>query len=253
MAARSGQGIEIDKFIMIPKIIHYCWFGRGVLPELAVRCIESWKKYLPDYQIKEWNEDNFDIDMFAYVREAYDARKFAFVSDVVRLYALVQEGGIYMDTDVEVLKPLDCLLQYDAVSGFETDIDVPTGLMAAKKNHPLFVELLNEYDGIHFIKENGEFDYTTNVDRITRICLKYGLIRNNQFQTVNGFTFLPTDYLCPKSHKTGKIRLTDNSLTIHHFAGSWQSPYLKYKYRIINKLPKGLVEFCVKLKNIIRR
>ena len=105
---------------MIPKKIHYCWFGGNPLPPLAVKCIESWKKYLPDYEIKEWNESNFDLNYNDYVREAYEAKKWAFITDVVRLYAMVTEGGIYMDTDVEVLKPLDELLQYDAVSGFES-------------------------------------------------------------------------------------------------------------------------------------
>ena len=104
---------------MIPKKIHYCWFGRSKMPELALKCIASWKKYLPDYEIKEWNEDNFDLELYPYVREAYNNRKFAFVTDVVRLYALYTEGGIYMDTDVEVLKPLDCFLNHQAFSGFE--------------------------------------------------------------------------------------------------------------------------------------
>ena len=104
---------------MIPKVIHYCWFGRNPLPPLAKKCIESWKKYCPDYEIKEWNEDNFPMDYNDYVKEAYEAKKWAFITDVVRLFALVTEGGIYMDTDVEVIKPLDGLLQYEAVSGFE--------------------------------------------------------------------------------------------------------------------------------------
>ena len=112
---------------MIPKKIHYCWFGGNPLPPLAVKCIESWKKYLPDYEIKEWNESNFDLNYNDYVREAYEAKKWAFITDVVRLYAMVTEGGIYMDTDVEVLKPLDELLQYDAVSGFESSSRIPTG------------------------------------------------------------------------------------------------------------------------------
>ena len=110
---------------MIPKKIHYCWFGGNPLPPLAVKCIESWKKYLPDYEIKEWNESNFDLNYNDYVREAYEAKKWAFITDVVRLYAMVTEGGIYMDTDVEVLKPLDELLQYDAVSGFESSSRIP--------------------------------------------------------------------------------------------------------------------------------
>ena len=170
---------------MIPKIIHYCWFGRNPLPELAQKCIASWKKYCPDYQIIEWNEDNFDINCNAYVKEAYEAKKWAFVSDVARLYALVEMGGIYMDTDVEVLKPLDSLLKYEAVSGFESETAIPTGLMAACKGQKLFVELLHEYDTIHFKRSDGSLDLTTNVTRITNTCLKYGFKANNSLQTVN--------------------------------------------------------------------
>lgn len=210
---------------MIPKKIHYCWFGRGQMPALAVKCIESWKKYLPEYEVKEWNEDNFDLELYPYVREAYDNRKFAFVTDVVRLYALYTEGGIYMDTDVEVLKPLDILLPYEAVSGFESSIQVPTGLIASEAGSPIIGELLSEYDNRRFMKKSGELDVTTNVFYITQTLLKYGLKLDDTYQTVNGFTFFPHDYLCPKSVKDGKIFITDNTLAIHHFAGSWHNPF----------------------------
>lgn len=206
---------------MIPKKIHYCWFGRGEKPELAVKCIESWKKFLPDYEIIEWNEDNFDLDIYPYVREAYDARKFAFVTDVVRLWAMYTYGGIYMDTDVEVLKPLDSLLNFEAVSGFESSTQIPTGLMAGQESFPLFKELLDEYDGLHFVQSDGSLDMTNNVIRITNTCLKHGFVPNGQQQTVDGFTLLPADYLCPKSWETGKIFITKNTLCIHHFSGSW--------------------------------
>lgn len=212
---------------MIPKLIHYCWFGRGQKPELAIKCIESWKRYLPDYDIKEWNEDNFDLNMYPYVREAYDNRKFAFVTDVVRLYALYNEGGIYMDTDVEVLKPLDSLLSYKGVSGFESSTQIPTGLMASQKSLPIIKEFLDEYNDLHFIRSNGSMDTTTNVERITRTCLKYGFLANGQQQVIEDFTFLPSDYLCPKNYKTGKIHLTENTLCIHHFSGSWQPGWKK--------------------------
>ena len=205
----------------IPKIIHYCWFGKNPKSELALKCIESWKRYCPDYEIIEWNEDNFDICYCDYVREAYEAKKWAFVSDVARLYALVNCGGIYMDTDVELLKSLDEFLVYEAVSGFEAKDRIPTGLMACRKEHPLFMELLHDYDDAHFIYEDGTFNTTTNVIRITNICLQHGLRLDNTLQTVKDFTLFPNDYFCPKSHEDGIVRITPNTYAIHWFAGSW--------------------------------
>lgn len=237
---------------MIPKVIHYCWFGRGQMPKLALKCIESWKKYCPDYEIKEWNEDNFDLDMYPYVREAYDTRKFAFVTDVVRLYALYHEGGIYMDTDVEVIKPLDSLLAYDAVSGFESDTQIPTGLMASRDGHPLFKELLDEYNGIHFVRPNGTLDTTTNVIRISNTCRKYGLRLDNTLQTVRGFTLLPKEYLCPIEHEGHKLHLTENTLCIHHFAGSWVTGKALWKKRVARLLGSNLTLLIIKIKRWFR-
>ncbi len=237
---------------MIPKKIHYCWFGRGQKPELAKRCIESWKKYCPEYEIKEWNEDNFDLNMYPYVREAYDNRKFAFVTDVVRLYALLQEGGIYMDTDVEVLKPLDSLCKYEAVSGFEAETRIPTGLMASCASHPLFQEFLDDYDNIHFVREDGTFDLTTNVTRITNVCLRHGFVPNGKFQTVAGFTLLPHDYLCPKDYLTKKIHLTENTVCIHHFDGSWIPKKQKIKNKMIKILGPSLTSLVVWLKRTLK-
>ena len=229
------------KILRIPKIIHYCWFGGNPLPEMAQKCISSWKKYCPGFEIMEWNEDNFDLNMNDYVREAYKAKKWAFVSDVARLYALVNYGGIYMDTDVEVIKPLDELLEYEAVSGFESPTQIPTGLMACEKGHRMFVELLNDYEGSHFIRKDGSLDLTTNVTRITNNCLKYGLELNNEKQCVNGFTLLPRDYLCPKDHETKEINITKNTLTIHHFDGSWHSDEDRYVEQLMKKIkiPSG--------------
>ena len=233
---------------MIPKIIHYCWFGKGKMSELALKCIESWKKHLPDYVIKEWNEDNFDLDAYPYAREAYDNRKFAFVTDIVRLHALYHEGGIYMDTDVEVLKPLDTFLKYDAVSGFESKTQILTGLMACREGHSLFKELLNEYEGIPFKQPDGSLDFSTNVVRITNTCLKYGLVPNNLFQTVNGFTLFPKEYFCPKSYDDGKIYLTENTVTIHHFAGSWLTPKQKITERAVRVIGNDNFAVIVRLK-----
>lgn len=241
---------------MIPKKIHYCWFGGNPLPEMAQRCIQSWKMYCPDYEIIEWNETNFDLDCCAYVREAYEAKKWAFVSDVARLYALVTYGGVYMDTDVEVLRPIDDLLQYDAVSGFEAKDRIPTGLMACQEGHPLFVELLHDYDNTHFLKEDGTFDTTTNVTRITKTCLKYGLRLDNTLQTVNGFTLLPYEYLCPKDSVTKVLTITKNTYVIHHFDGSWLADEDKYaamlreKYKKI--MPNGMARCVAKFIAVVK-
>lgn len=199
---------------------------------MALKCIQSWKDICKEYDIIEWNEDNFDLSSYAYTREAYDARKWAFVTDVVRLYALANYGGIYMDTDVEVIRPLDSLLQYQAVSGFESDKRVLTGLMASEKNNPMIVELLNDYKNRHFLNIDGEPDYTTNVEMITKKCQRYGLVLNNTKQTINSFTILPKDYLCPKDAETKVMQITKNTLTIHHFDGSWLPEDIKLASRI---------------------
>ncbi len=239
---------------MIPKKIHYCWFGGNPLPELAQKCIESWKKFCPDYEIIEWNENNFDINYNAYVKEAFEEKKWAFITDVARLYALVNYGGIYMDTDVEVLKPLDGFLEESAFSGFESEERIPTGIMAAEVGQPLFQELLDDYKGAHFRREDGTLDYTTNVTRITNVCLKHGLVLNNTKQTVAGFTLYESEYFCPKDSETGKVRLTENTHAIHHFDGSWLTPEAKY---ILQKqikygkfMPKKLAARFAKFRGI---
>lgn len=238
---------------MIPKKIHYCWFGGNPLPELAQKCIASWRKYLPEYEIKEWNENTFVIHSNAYVEEAYEARKYAFVTDYVRLYALYHEGGVYMDTDVEVLKPLNELLKYEAVSGFESPTQIPTGLMASREGHPFIKELLADYDDIHFKRADGTLDMTTNVTRITEHCLRYGLRQDNTLQTVNGFTLLPKDYLCPIEQKGHRLVLTDNTLCIHHFSGSWQPQWFKLKKRISRIIGTNCTLWIIRVKRFLKK
>ena len=211
----------------IPKIIHYCWFGGNPLPEDAKRYIDSWKKYCPDYQIIEWNEENFNINSVPYVREAYEEKKWAFITDYVRLYALEKMGGVYMDTDVEVLKNLDAFLINEGFSGFERVDAIPTGIMAAEKCNPFIIELLHEYDDLHFRRQDGSLDLTTNVTRITNCALRHGLKLNNRQQDLGHFTIYPKDYFCPKDYITGEVHLTHNTYTIHHFSGSWHSPRQK--------------------------
>ena len=223
---------------MIPKKIHYCWFGRGQMPESAKYYINSWKKELPDYELKLWNEDTFDINSNCYVKEAYESKKFAFVTDYVRLYALYTEGGIYMDTDVEVLRNLDIFLCHKAFSGFESLNQVPTGIMGSEKGLSIIKELLDYYNDKHFIDENGNMDLTTNVDVITNYMLKKGLIPNNTYQEVDNFTFYEKEVFCPMKRSIGE-KYSKETYTIHHFEGSWlpESERKKrnskiYKFRI---------------------
>lgn len=223
----------------IPKIIHYCWFGGNPLPELAIKCIESWKKYCPDYEIRRWDETNFDLNCCQYVSEAYAAKKWAFVTDYVRLYAMVTYGGIYMDTDVEVVASLDAFLEHIAFSGFENEHSIPTGIMACEKGFPLFEQLLHEYDTISFVREDGSYDLTTNVVRITNACLPYGLQRNNTLQTVGGFTLYPYAWFCPTSDMQGR-GLPKETHTIHHFDGSWQTPAERLANRMEHNFEKKL-------------
>lgn len=235
---------------MIPKTIHYCWFGRNPKPELAKKCIRSWKKHCPDYEIIEWNEDNFDISSSPlYVRQAYEAKKWAFVTDYVRLWALTELGGIYMDTDVEVKKPLDKFLHHQAFSGFEDETCIPTGIMACEKGFPLFQKLLDYYSTASFYNPDGTPNLTTNVATITNLCLERGFVPNNTFQVVEGFALYPKDVFCPVSYQTGKLKNTRNTATIHWFSGSWQTAEQKARISAYRKSQKKLQRKAV-LHNI---
>lgn len=209
---------------MIPKIIHYCWFGGKMIPELAERCLESWKKYCPDYQIVRWDENNFDLNTNLYVREAFEAQKWAFVTDYVRLYVMYKFGGIYMDTDVELLANIDIFLQHKAFTGFEDENQIQTGIMASEKGNKWVEKLLLDYDERHFIID-GVMDLTTNVTAITNVTrANYNIILNNSFQDLGDVVVYQRDYFCPKDHNTGMLNFSSlNTVAIHHFNGSWIS------------------------------
>ena len=242
---------------MIPKKIHYCWFGRNPKSELALKCIESWKQKLPDYEMIEWNEDTFDINENVFCKEAYEAKKWAFVTDYVRLKVLYDYGGIYMDTDVEVLDSLEDFLSNRAFSGFEDNCSVPTGIMASEAKHPFFAELLAYYNNRHFTLEDGTYDVTTNVQIITETASNKGLRLDNTMQVVEDFAFYPNDYFCPMSWKTRKLNITKNTKTIHHFAGSWLSEDIRKsnkRYQFVVRLfGEKVADFLLNLKNIISR
>ena len=212
----------------IPKVIHYCWFGRGKLPKLAEMCIESWKKFCPDYEIVCHNEDNFDINQNRYAKEAYEAGKWAFVSDYVRLKVLYDEGGIYLDTDVELIRPLDELIAGGGYMGFDDNGLVSTGLgFACEKGNKLIGTLLADYDDISFVLSDGNYDMMPCPDRNTKTMIELGFDVKNKMQNFMGIQILPEDYLCPIKYYTGKKRITKNTYSIHHFSATWISSTAK--------------------------
>lgn len=228
---------------MIPKKIHFCWFGKNEYPSVVKKCIESWNKYLPEFEVFLWNEDNFNLSLYPYAESAYKEKKYAFVSDVCRLYVLREHGGIYLDSDVEILKPLDEFLHHKAFSGFEDNCCIPTGIIASEKNGKWVSDMLEYYEGRSFYLPDGSLDLRTNVSIMTELLT--GKIQfNNSLQDVFEYvTFYPSDYFCPKSHSTRKIILSENTVCIHHFAGSWLPSKFKkrarrkeFKLKIINKL-----------------
>lgn len=208
---------------MIPKVIHYCWFGGNPLPESALKCIESWRKFCPDYEIKEWNEKNYDVNKIQYVKEAYQEKKYAFVTDVARLDIVHREGGIYLDTDVEIVKSLDGLLVHEAYMGMETVGRVNTGLGFGAKKHNLQIKAnLELYNDAKF------GDMMTCVTYTTQMLGGRGLKKNNEVQEINGLVILPTDYLCPLSFETSDLDITENTYSIHHYDMSWKDKKDKF-------------------------
>ena len=240
---------------MIPKVIHYCWFGRGKMPKLAEICIASWKKHLPEYELHLWNEDTFDVNSNLFTKQAYESRKFAFVTDYVRLYALHKHGGIYMDTDVEVLKNMDYFLQFPAFSGFEDEINIPTGLMSSVKGGKWIEYLLSYYDKRAFIKPDGSLDTLTNTFTIGDMTKKIGFVPDGTYQVIdNEVHIFPKDYFCPKSQITGNIIITKNTYCIHHFSGSWmpikRKRIAKFKRRAMKVFGFKSIDFLIRTFNL---
>ena len=207
---------------MIPKIIHYIWFGDKGFEEVEKKCLASWKKYCPDYEIKLWNEDNFDLKGAGiYAQQAYDEKQWAFVSDVARLYVLKEYGGIYMDTDMEVVRPLDDFLELPAFMGFEIESEISTGIIGSEPHNPLIEEWYQDYANRTFIKEDGTHDRKTNVIRVTEILDEKGFKMDNTKQVHEDVTLFPRDYFSPKDYYTREVDDTKNTYAIHQFTGSW--------------------------------
>ncbi|TVY05630.1 glycosyltransferase family 32 protein [Paenibacillus cremeus] len=224
----------------IPKIIHYCWFGRKEKPDIVKKCMESWKRKGPEYEIKEWNEDNFDISCNSYVSEAYKVGKFAFVSDYVRVFVLYNYGGIYLDTDVEMFKPFDNLLHHDSFWGFEQENFIATSTIGATRGNKLIKTFLDSYDGISFLKDNGTYNDLTNVAMISNILQEQkGLKLNGQLQAIDGeAVFYPQTYFSPYDYINCRKFITNDTYVIHHFYKSWLPPSVRLKGNIKSTLAK---------------
>ena len=214
---------------MIPRTIHYCWFGKKPLPRLAKRCIESWKKNCPGYEIVRWDESNFDPGFNQFTRDAYNAGKWAFVSDVARLYIIYHYGGIYLDTDVELIRSLDPFLSQYAFMGIEHNGLIATGLgFGAEKHSEVIREMLEEYDRIPFDPHNPP----SCPGVTTAFLARYGYVRQQQVQTVRGITIYPSEYFGPIDWATGRFHKSTETVAIHYYLASWTTRSWRYKRKV---------------------
>ena len=221
LKTESFKLIKKNKEQVIPKVIHFFWFGKGSIPEENLRCIESWKKYCPDYEIVKWTEDNYDVTKCLYMKQAYENKKWGFVPDYARLDIIYKYGGIYLDTDVELVRNLDELLYEDAFVGFQRNYWIALGLgFGGKKGNLIFKELMKDYEKETFIK-NSKLNLIASPYYQTKGLMKHGLKCNNKLQYVADITVLPTEALDPQGFSFGKIELTKNSFSIHHYSESW--------------------------------
>lgn len=240
---------------MIPKKIHYCWFGGGKKSELIERCIDSWKKYCPDCEIIEWNESNYDITKNQYMYQAYKAKRWGFVPDYARLDIIYNHGGIYLDTDVELIKNIDKLFELDGFMGFEQNMDangffpVNTGQgFGAKPGNDLIKQMRDLYNDLSFYEDDGKLNLQPSPYYNTLVLKKNGLVPDNTKQTVADITVFSSEYMCPINWKNQKCIKTENTFSIHHFNGSWLSDEEKKKRK-----QERTVDFIVHIPNMIMK
>lgn len=234
---------------MIPRKIHFCWFGRSEMPDLAKECIASWHKYMPNWEYMLWDEDVFDVYSVPYTKEAYESKKYAFVSDYVRLFALEKEGGLYLDVDFEVYKSFDPLLHWDAFAGFEGSKHSPLmmGVIASCHGGIWVKEQLSHYQGRHFVNDDGSLDLTTNVRFVTEHMRMNGFVQNGKEQDYKDLHVFPVDYFCPKQ-TTGEYFRTENTYCEHRGLDSWTGSKNDWKAKIGEIVgPKNMV-YLIKIK-----
>lgn len=238
---------------MIPKIIHYCWFGGKEMPREYQRYIESWRTFLPDYEIKRWDETVYDVNCIPFSKEAYEVGKFAYVSDYARLKILYENGGVYFDTDVQVIRPMDDIISRGAFMGCEKNsnaqdgdpLSVAIGLgFAVEPHNKLIKEIMDVYEGKHYIYPDGHMEQITVVQIVTDVLRKYGYKGAPEPCSIEGITIYPWDYFCPVEFLSSKLEITSNTRTIHHYSASWMSWTDKLKMR------KGY--FANKVRRFIR-
>ena len=242
---------------MIPKIIHYCWFGGKPLPKSAQKCVSSWEKYLPDYEIKRWDESNFNVNAIPYIKEAYGVGKYAFVSDYARFWILYHYGGVYFDTDVEVVKPLDDIIRGGNFLGVEQEVEggvtINPGLgLGVEKNNPLLKELMEIYQNSHFILEDGTLCLRNIVEITTEFLLDKGLKNTSEIQQCYEFTIYPKEYFCPIDYQTRELRVTENTRTIHHYAESWVPKSTRFKNAIGRLFGNKFLQGLIKVKRFLK-
>ena len=208
---------------MIPKVIHYCWFGGNPLPEAAQRCIASWKKWLPDYEIRQWDESNYNVNKIAYTAQAYERKKWAFVSDYARFDILYREGGLYFDTDVEVIRPLDDIIERGPFMGMEKNLANPGLGLGVSPGLDLYREILDYYSGLQFVDAEGKQIPGTVVKHTTDVLKRHGLRDESCIQQVAGVWIYPNDYFNPLDDATGRLYVTPNTRSIHWYSKTWVS------------------------------
>lgn len=240
---------------MIPKTIHYCWFGNNPKSRLIEKCIASWKKHLPEWEIIEWNESNYDVNKNEYISEAYRQKKWAFVVDYARFDILNSRGGIFFDTDVEVLKKIPSeIMENKAFTGFESDRTVNPGLVfAAQAGHPMLRQIMATYESKKFgEKINGRIENI--VDIVTGILDTNGLKKDNSFQIVEGVAVYPKEYFCCFNHEIQDFEIVEETISVHHYAASWSPWYRRLYFRLIKVAAKALgKERYLKMKRVIKR
>lgn len=224
------QQERMIEYHMIPKIIHFCWFSKPDFPPDVRQCIHTWHEKLPDYEIKLWNAENFDVNICPYVKEAFQEKKYAFASDYVRLWVLYHFGGIYLDSDIEVVKAFDDLLDQRAFTGFEAKDSVAAWLLASEKGNPLFKTLMDDYKGRHFIISEGQYDTTPNPVAIRKRLVEHGLLLNGKTQFLDLITVYEETYFCPfNPYRKGDDCFSGKTYANHHFNGAWKEQSEKEK------------------------